>query len=356
MDFSQSEDLMERAPSPRIRRDDLDLDLDPWHELAPVFEDSMDEDSTDAQGEAAEQYDDDEMVDEDIAVQLFPDNVSDLNMEQDHEHTGTREDEDILYEEEDLLEDQETDQHEEIPTETNTEFPQLFETAKATPSVEVAEEQAIEEDFDLADQVAPTQLTSLSEPLVIATFGEADRAVQSDHADSIEPHDTYDRIAQTKVDARRHQEETANTISQEDTETIAESGANSIHTTSNTNQIDTTEQTEPQNTNHDAADKNNNTDQDGLVDQQYELVEPSNVVLHTVKVLYQDSEICLFPPQDDDGTETFFLSESSLAHESLEKLLASCRDVLADTIGIDDELVLDIALLGLHISEVSPIR
>ena len=74
--------------------------------------------------------------------------------------------------------------------------------------------------------------------------------------------------------------------------------------------------------------------------------------LHPVRVLYNDSEICLFPPNDDDTNETFFLSDVSLANQGLDKLLGACRDVLTGTIGDDDELVLDVASLGLHISEV----
>ena len=75
-------------------------------------------------------------------------------------------------------------------------------------------------------------------------------------------------------------------------------------------------------------------------------------LLHTVKVNYQDNEICLFPPTDDDESEMFFLSDVSLAHQGLDKLLCACRDVLVGAIEDDDELVLDVASLGLHISEV----
>jgi hypothetical protein len=74
--------------------------------------------------------------------------------------------------------------------------------------------------------------------------------------------------------------------------------------------------------------------------------------LHTVKVNYQDTEICLFPPNEGDDSETFFLADIDLAHQSLDKLLTACHDVLVGTIGDDDELVLDIPSLGLHISQV----
>jgi hypothetical protein len=74
--------------------------------------------------------------------------------------------------------------------------------------------------------------------------------------------------------------------------------------------------------------------------------------LHTVKVNYQDTEICLFPPNEDDDSETFFLVDVDLAYQSLDELLGACHDVLTGSIGDDDELVLDIPSLGLHISQV----
>jgi hypothetical protein len=74
--------------------------------------------------------------------------------------------------------------------------------------------------------------------------------------------------------------------------------------------------------------------------------------LHTVKVNYQDTEICLFPPNEGDDSETFFLADVDLAYQSLDKLLTACHDVLIGTIGNDDELVLDIPSLGLHICQV----
>jgi hypothetical protein len=98
---------------------------------------------------------------------------------------------------------------------------------------------------------------------------------------------------------------------------------------------------------------NTSAGEEAAVEQHTNSLEMQDVALHTVKVIYQDNEICLFPPHSEEGAETFFLSEYGLAHESLDKLLGSCREVLADTIGDDDELVLDVAALGLHISEVS---
>ncbi|KLJ07416.1 hypothetical protein EMPG_17109 [Blastomyces silverae] len=75
--------------------------------------------------------------------------------------------------------------------------------------------------------------------------------------------------------------------------------------------------------------------------------------LHPVKVLYQDSEISLFPPGENDPTETFFLQDEGLANAPVEELVGACRQVLGEHISEDEELILDIESLGLHLPENS---
>ncbi|PGH02806.1 hypothetical protein GX51_04418 [Blastomyces parvus] len=75
--------------------------------------------------------------------------------------------------------------------------------------------------------------------------------------------------------------------------------------------------------------------------------------LHPVKVLYQDSEISLFPPGENDPTETFFLQDEGLADAPIEELVRACRQVLGEHISEDEELILDIESLGLHLPEKS---
>ncbi|KAN0070715.1 hypothetical protein V8E54_010880 [Elaphomyces granulatus] len=77
------------------------------------------------------------------------------------------------------------------------------------------------------------------------------------------------------------------------------------------------------------------------------------VHLHPVKVLYQDSEISLFPPREGDSSETFFLEDEGLAHEDFGKLLASCRKVLGEHVGDDEALVVDVEPLNLQLCEDS---
>ena len=74
--------------------------------------------------------------------------------------------------------------------------------------------------------------------------------------------------------------------------------------------------------------------------------------LHTVKVIYQDSEISLFPPLEGDSAETFFLHDEDVAYDNVGRLFSSLREVLLDNIAEHDTLVIDIDSLGIQITEV----
>ena len=76
--------------------------------------------------------------------------------------------------------------------------------------------------------------------------------------------------------------------------------------------------------------------------------------LHPAIVVYQDSEMFLFPPQqDNDQSQTYFLPDESLANESMSELLQECRNLLGGSISENDELEIEIPLLNLRLGEVS---
>ena len=81
--------------------------------------------------------------------------------------------------------------------------------------------------------------------------------------------------------------------------------------------------------------------------------EPAHV--HPVIVLYQDNEISLFPPidPDDEHTNTYFLQNEQVAGDSIKALFGALRSILGESISEQEELMLDINDLDLHISEVS---
>lgn len=74
---------------------------------------------------------------------------------------------------------------------------------------------------------------------------------------------------------------------------------------------------------------------------------------HSITVNYQDSDISLFPPRTQLGSQMYFLQDSSLASRSIGDLLQACRGVLGTTITEEQELQLEIHDLDLTIGEES---
>ncbi|KAI9732829.1 MAG: hypothetical protein M1834_003767 [Cirrosporium novae-zelandiae] len=75
--------------------------------------------------------------------------------------------------------------------------------------------------------------------------------------------------------------------------------------------------------------------------------------LSPVKILYEDSEMSLFPPRTHDDTDTYLLQDESLAYQSLAELLKACRTVLGDSISNQHYLELEVVELAMTITETS---
>ncbi|KAI4118562.1 MAG: hypothetical protein LQ345_001399 [Seirophora villosa] len=75
--------------------------------------------------------------------------------------------------------------------------------------------------------------------------------------------------------------------------------------------------------------------------------------IHAVLITYQESEMFLFPPaaEDQDNNQTYFLTDETLAAESIQILLQGCRHVLEGSISEGEELEVGIDALGLRICE-----
>ncbi|PGH03622.1 hypothetical protein AJ79_07314 [Helicocarpus griseus UAMH5409] len=121
---------------------------------------------------------------------------------------------------------------------------------------------------------------------------------------------------------------------------------------------------EPQFQEHDHSQSNQERQSDSS--ESYHFVQPQDYseqdeagnigkseALYPVKVLYQDNEISLFPPVESDPSETFFLQDEGLAYTPIGELVESCRQVLGEHISKDEELLVDIESLGLHLPEYS---
>ena len=77
--------------------------------------------------------------------------------------------------------------------------------------------------------------------------------------------------------------------------------------------------------------------------------------LHPVVLDYRGEETFLFPPldQNEDNAATFLLKDEQLAYSAIGDLLGACRRVLSQSLGEQDELMISIDDLDIHISEVS---
>lgn len=344
-----TEDTMELASSPHMQQDDLDLDLDTAQELELAPEDSMVEDAfQDDQVEAVDHFDDDVMIDGDITTQHFPDAVSDLNKEAHQENDIALEDEDILYEDDEVLPNSglvhPANDSGNIITEC-IDAEELSAPMSGDTNLAEASEAHVGDDFAFTEQDPQDQSAFMSKLRGSdVAEGSSDQLVENEQQGATQLNHTFE--------ASENLEDGTLTDAQGQT---TELGLEIEDVTIDTNPKDETEALrDTQSREQDPLDyANTSAGEEAAVEQHTNSLETQDVALHTVKVIYQDNEICLFPPHSEEGAETFFLSEYGLAHETLDKLLGSCREVLADTIGDDDELVLDVAALGLHISEVS---
>ncbi len=386
MDLLSVDDQMDLASSPAMPTEDDDFDLDDVLEMSTepnqdlMLQDERDQtamDSDPIRSAKSNHVDDDIMLDEDTIIQQQNQtDLPELIMDNQQERAQVDEDDDILYEDEDLQQ-------------------------QAGHSEELRKEQEMEDRIDAGDQQGPPKIETSSnfkEGLQAAadTDLSGDRGTQRVGKSNKASEQLQTPSTRTDVDAISDGDGDGKTSAQTTTQgnLDEESGLRSLDDDSindvygqaiNDEHIEADIEGNP---NHDLelgigatgvpdADLRDSKEIDNL-SQPTALESDSHSLpqagvdlatgekvdelvlqpplLHTVKVHYLDTEMCLFPPTEDDDSEMFFLQDVSLAHGSLDKMLGACRDVLANTIGQDDELVLDVASLGLHVSEVSHLK
>ena len=88
---------------------------------------------------------------------------------------------------------------------------------------------------------------------------------------------------------------------------------------------------------------------------QHGVISKESTHIHPIMVMYQDNEISLFPLIDleEEHESTYFLQDERLASDNISNLLGACRSVLGESVDVQDELMIDIEELGLHITEVN---
>ena len=382
---------MDLASSPRMAADDLDLpyELDAMRDASvepsqeAMIEDPInpDRDSTeDVHLVDEDLLDDDDMVDEDTVVHNEDANHKDFTMEshQQNQQSAEHDDEDILYDDDELLHESTIEardlqdveivdeedlfgEDEEVQEHTLEDLQHTTELQHSNQDDEILDEEKstnlISQDAeDFGDTQGPLFSGDLASD--IGEHGADDRAI---FGDDVENKPDHEESAATFIPGKSITNgpatapcETANAA--EISELLEPAKLDSAGLPVSEQAQSTSQTTVSQLPSHD-IEFTEGTDVLLAVDgAQIEDESPADqrhtAGLHTVKVNYQDTELCLFPPNQDDESQTFFLSDIELAHQSLDKLLSACHDVLAGTIGDDDELVLDIPSLGLHISQV----
>jgi hypothetical protein len=292
-------------------------------------------------------------------LQTFPDDAMidevnnedleiDYNMEAD-DAFQVNEDEDILYEDEEDtgVEEQQMEDAVEA-TETNQETEDTGGDKDIDFALEDLEEPIDEQVHEFVDTNKPeVQITEDAVPAsdTFVQIHENDETFQdhqqphpeNDQAGSLE--DVTQETEQPRTDVQEHEQNEE----YPETKLVNESAEGSTGVPS----------PEPKREDHvssitaDSHTSHNNTDSA----EEQQLKTPHD--LHPVTLVYLEEEMSLFPPMLGDSSAVYFLQDSSLAFEPLDKLLMACREILADTLDHHDELVLDVAALGLHICEDS---
>lgn len=377
MDLLRADDQMDLASSPAMQTEDVEFDLDdvreasaePSHDL--MLQDELEQataDSDPMRSTTADHVDDDLMLDEDTVIHHEDQSeIPEMNMQnQEYEDVHTDQDDDILYEDEEQPQDQDG-----FPSASLKE--QQMEDELRAREHQLTEEVQIGEDVEVEVEVKTEGDTNLVAGESVQEAGEINDP--SEPLQSV----TAATLAESGEGAEAAPEMAANFIQEQHTpakslEDIAENAILGQGAKGKRDEADlNVEPNENLDSNEGAI---NDSDVDGFKAisglpapeasasdtganlltniKQGSVRQPSlSPVLPIVKVHYQGTEMDLFHLSHDEAAAVYFLGDVKLAQESLDKMLGACREVLVDSIGEDDELVLDIASLGLHISEVS---
>ncbi len=331
---------MDVASSPFRPADDIDIDLDSIRDPSVVgsVHDEMIDDPTmpaDADFDVMQDHFDEALVDDD----MFDDTVQDApaqhdidyNMDGPGQELLADEDDDILYEDEEIQplppQDGGTVEYNE------NQAPQDYQETAAEALLEALDHQP-----EPQEQDATT--TNESETLLLAGT-----VTGVDIADNLEQDQTLDTI-------QDHTEE------QDQEKTEGDGPAEYLDPPEHTGYDE--QFSEHQNDIQETEDGQANAevapvDKETTEAQHEDLaaIDTATKIIHPVTIEYLEDEMSLFPPMLGDASSMYFLSDSSLASEPVDQLLAACRDILGETLDHHDELVLDVPSLGLHICEDS---
>lgn len=345
MDASHLTDRMDVASSPYQHANDLDVSLDSFREPS-VLEDEM----IDYEDDLADRNDDlqDIPVDDDIMDQASTaGHEFDYNMDSSIQQIGN-EDEDFLYEDEDELEV--------IPQQLDQDNPET--QPHVDEELVIVSEDADEETIDNAfDENINLQIDDKSGTQAPNLDASQDLTPTMDNLAHTQDHSDFDQPQSSAQPPSAHPEQTFPEGEEVEEEDLPQRDSGDA-------EDDTLEYHQENNptlgvVSQDDALVPEDSAQTTSVAQQEEVQESTDThtdptrEVHPVTLVYLEEEMSLFPPLMGDDSSVYFLSDPSLASQSLDKLLAACREILTGTLDHHDELVLDIPGLGLHICEDS---
>lgn len=368
MDVPNPDDKMEVGTSPFPHVEDIDFDLD------PVREQSMDRsmaDESEAVGKSVDDAgnsvnfygNDDDMIEDEMLQDQYTGEATDMSMETYIQHDSSAQDEEILYDYEATgsleMTNTQDEELEQLETESYEEPGMVSEeTGDKTQELNSNDQNDGITKVDSTTVATDNQVSGFDDEVTNPVVDDFDNNVQDNVAAetkvldfAVEEAAAEDAEKGTAQDATATTAESASTFA---TEELSES--NAIHRGGASSQQEPSQsdrksqeqqpvQIEPAIAQDSAAESS--------AYNQPSLIAEAPGSLHPVTISYLGQDMSLFPPMVSDTSATFFLSDSTLAYEPFGKLLVACREILGDSLEHDDELVLDIPALGLHICEDS---
>jgi hypothetical protein len=390
MDLLHPEDTMDLASSPRVPADDLDLpyELDTMRDSSveptqeAMIEDPINPDqhyTEDVQLVDEDLLDDEDMVDEDTVVQNADTNHEDFTMEP-HQHTLTsaeHEEDDILYDDDELIREDNNEaqnaQDVEIVDEEDLFRDDEVHEHSLEDTSHTSQVLHSNHDEEILDEEQSTNMITKDAEDLGATQGllfsgdsanntsdhnvddqtklEHDTNHKPDHEQTTDAVVVGETIAKDSATALTDVVNNPQSSDLHEPAKVGQAGSSIADATRDLSHVEASEFPTHDGESAKSAEGGSSMPGSEAEDERFADHRGHTTTLHTVKVNYQDTEICLFPPNEDDDSETFFLADVDLAYQTLDKLLGACHDIVAGTIGDDDELVLDIPSLGLHISQ-----
>lgn len=352
------EDTMEMASPYPGTVDDFDIDLDVMEEhISNPDEDLMVADATPEPSHRTE-YNNDETNDADMIDDVAERAMVDADDEQEMVGTaGAAHEYDERYEAEMLEDDYEEDIDAPV-TDIPAEATQTLESIEAQPRIEDAPA-AQPDTGSIEENDATVQQPGLQHDKVdsLGLDQEASmKIVKPDTADS------QPRLDALHEDGIRSQHETGHndTAGEEVIESVAQdTSAETMPSAVNVDEQSAKDEGPKEASQPPATEPSEEIAGSAKEQHGQETNDQGNVArdgpLHPVKVLYQENEISLFPPREDDSSETFFVENEALAYDGFDKMFDSFRQVLGDHVGEQEVLIVDVEPLHIQIREVRPI-